>query len=89
MHGYNNINWLQYTRQIIIYDCFALCVTFILHIQLRGHITPPCFKSKAYIYTFPNITSYDKIQLNTLINCQSCNNNQLYIGTYEIDYRIL
>ena len=44
IHSYNNINRLLYTQQVIIYDHFLLCILFVLHIQLQGHITPPCFK---------------------------------------------
>ena len=25
-------------------------IIFVVYIQLQGHITPPCFKLKAYIY---------------------------------------
>ena len=32
--------------QALNYDCSALCIICIVHIQLQGLITPPCFSEK-------------------------------------------
>ena len=44
IYGYYNIHQLWYIRYVIICYCFVLCVIVIVHNQLQGHITPPCFK---------------------------------------------
>ena len=32
--------------QTLIYDLSTLCIVFVVHIQLRGHITPPFLSEK-------------------------------------------
>ena len=44
IYGYYNIHLLWYIRYVIICYHFVLCVIVIVHNQLQGCITPPCFK---------------------------------------------
>ena len=55
LHGYNSITLVILYMTNNIYMSFiralisnhsALQIIFIVHIQLRGHITPPCFSEK-------------------------------------------
>ena len=32
IHGYNNVNWLQYTQQVNIHDRFIICNTYVRYI---------------------------------------------------------
>ena len=48
--------------QALIYNHSALHIIFVVYIQLRGHITPPCFSEK-HTYILFSILIYIKITI--------------------------